>query len=69
MKGYSYASSGLFSTLGYGSIVLVVLGLTVPQVPLDRAYVGVLFMLLCMVGLNFVRVAASLLAQVLENTE
>jgi hypothetical protein len=67
MKGYSYATSGLFSSLGYGTIVLILLGLSLPQVPLDRAYIGVLFMLLCMVGLNFVRVAASLLAQVLDD--
>ena len=62
MKGFSRAEGRFMRVFGYTSLLLILLGLTLSQIPLDRAYVGALFLLLCMVGHNFILVAASLLS-------
>lgn len=61
LVGYSRSGHLMTYALGLSALGLLAMSFVIPWIPVDRAYAGALFLALAMVGVYFVRVAASLL--------
>jgi hypothetical protein len=62
LEGYSPHTTLVLWTLGFGSLGVLVVGLVKPHViPIQSAYVAALWLMTAMLGVYFVRIAASLL--------
>jgi len=70
LAGYSLVGALVIWTLGLGSLVVLVVGLAAPQlIPLDLAYVSALWLMTAILGVYFIRIAASLLTHRLDQRQ